>query len=175
LSKKKFTSGLESLFGDQHEQAFKEESPLIDVEETPEKKATKPRSTTRRSGGTATATAKRSSKNFTSDLETLFERVLNEAIEEKEEKTTQKKEIRQSAKKRRRRPVSGLDALIRRTGDMEYIEVNVPSKKRVTFVIDKKKLERLKRIAKAKRLYLKDIIGEVMSKFIEKQEEEGLA
>lgn len=170
MSKKKFTSGLESLFGDPHEQAFKEESPLIDVEETPKKQTSIPAED--RKGGAATAVAKRSSKDFTSDLETLFEEALVETIEGKEEKAIQKKEIQRAARKRRR-PLSGLDALIRKTGDMEYVEVNVPSKKRVTFVIDKTKLERLKTIAKAKKLYLKDIIGEVMSKFIEKQEQEG--
>ncbi len=172
MSKKKFTSGLESLFGDSSEEAFKEESPLIDVEETPRKRVAKTRNISS-SGTAATAVSKRSSKNFTSDLETLFERALSETIEEKVEKA-QKKEIRQTVKKRRR-PLSGLDALIRKTGDMEYVEVNVPNKKRVTFVIDKPKLERLKQIAKAKKLYLKDIIGEVMSKFIEKHERGEIA
>ena len=167
MSKKKFTSGLESLFGNPSEEAFQEDSPLIDVEEAPKKRVERSRS----SSSTGTAVAKRSSKNFTSDLETLFEEALNETVKEQKEQASQEEEVKKKAQKRRR-PLSGLDALIRRTGGMDYVEVNVPNKKRVTFVIDKPKLERLKGIAKAKKLYLKDIIGEVMSKFIEKHENE---
>jgi len=177
LSKKKFISGLESLFGNSSEDAFQEESPLIDIKEEekkPRKQKPKTPKSKATSGGGAVAIAKRSSKNFTSDLETLFEEALAETIEEKVEKANQKEELKKRAKKRRR-PLSGLDALIRRTEGMDYVEVNVPNKKRVTFVFDKVKLERLKMIAKSKKLYLKDIIGDVMSSFIEKceQEQEG--
>ncbi len=166
MSKKKFTSGLESLFGNSSEEAFQEDSPLMDVD-VPESPQRRVQNQTRGSGSGNTAVARKSSKNFTSDLETLFEEALAETIEEKQGKEEVNKNVR-----RRRRPLTGLDALIRRTGDMDHVEVNVPNKKRVTFVIDKPKLERLKKIAKHKKLYLKDIIGEVMSKFIEKHERE---
>ncbi|MFT5165624.1 MAG: hypothetical protein ACI8P3_000852 [Saprospiraceae bacterium] len=163
MSKKKFTSGLESLFGNSSEKAFQEGSPLIDVEESPVKRERS------RGSGSGQVAAKRSSKNFTSDLETLFEQALSETFEEQTEQANQQQQIKKRANKPRKR-LSGLDALIRNTGGMDYIEVNSPNKKRVTFVIDKPKLERLKEIARVKKLYLKDIIGEVMSKFIEKHE-----
>jgi len=169
LSKKKFTTGLESLFGNPSEKAFQEESPLIDVEETPQKQVEKQAKKAKVKDKAVAAARRAASKNFTSDLETLFEKALSETIEDKIDRANQKQEVRKQAKKRRR-PLSGLDALIRRTGDMDYIEVNVPNKKRVTFVFDKQKLERLKKIAKNKKLYLKDIIGDVMSSFIEKYE-----
>ena len=63
--------------------------------------------------------------------------------------------------------------MIRHTEDMEVVEVNVPTKKRVTFVFDKEKLAKLKEIAKMEKAYLKDIIGDVVSSFIEKYEEEN--
>jgi len=175
LSKKKFTTGLESLFGDSSEKAFQEESPFLDVaeEETPSKKRERKESTrssrSSRSSGAATAVAKRSNKNFTSDLESLFEQAMSETIEEKMEQANQKEEVKRKARKRRK-PLSGLDALIRRTDGLDYVEVNVPNKKRVTFVFDKEKLAQLKSIAKSKKIYLKDIIGDVMSSFIEKYE-----
>ena len=55
---------------------------------------------------------------------------------------------------------------------MEVVEVNVPTKKRVTFVFDKEKLAKLKEIARTEKAYLKDIIGDVVSRFIEKYEKE---
>ena len=159
MSKKKFTIGLESLFGTATEEAFQEDSPLLDKKKKEAKK-------------TEQSIKKRSSKDFTSDLDTLFEQALAETIEDKQEKA--KSEIQAPPKpiKRRLRRLSGLDALIRHTENMEVVEVNVPTKKRVTFVFDKQKLAKLKEIAKSENSYLKDIIGDVVSKFIEKYDKE---
>ena len=159
MSKKKFTVGLESLFGMATEEAFQEESPLLDKKKKETKKVVKD-------------VKKRSSKNFTSDLDTLFEQALAETIEEKQEKAKSGIQAPPNPRKRRLRRLSGLDALIRHTADMETVEVNVPTKKRVTFVFDKEKLAKLKEIAKEEKAYLKDIIGEVVTNFIEKYEKE---
>lgn len=70
--------------------------------------------------------------------------------------------------------MNGLDALIRQTVESSMMEVEPApalSKKRVTFVFDKQKLSRLKRIAKIERAYLKDIIGDLISEFIDDYEE----
>ena len=159
MSKKKFTVGLESLFGTATEEAFQEESPLLDKSKKGTKKVIQ-------------NTKKRSSKNFTSDLDTLFEQAFADTIEEKKELAKSKIQAPPKPRNRRLRRLSGLDALIRSTGDMEVVEVNVPTKKRVTFVFDKKKLAKLKEIAKSEKSYLKDIIGDVVSRFIEKYEKE---
>jgi hypothetical protein len=159
VSKKKFTIGLESLFGMATEEAFQEESPLLDKKKEEAKKTTQ-------------NIKKRSSKDFTSDLDTLFEQALAETIEEKQEKAKSKIQAPPKPAQRRLRRLSGLDALIRHTEDMEVVEVNVPTKKRVTFVFDKEKLAKLKEIAKSEKAYLKDIIGDVVSNFIEKYEKE---
>ena len=159
MSKKKFTVGLESLFGTATEEAFQEESPLLDQQKKEVRKV-------------SDSSKKRSSKDFTSDLDTLFEEALAETIEEKEEQAISKVQAPPKPRKRRLRRLSGLDALIRHTEDMDVVEVNVPTKKRVTFVFDKDKLAKLKQIAKSENAYLKDIIGDVVSNFIEKYEKE---
>lgn len=159
MSKKKFTVGLESLFGIATEEAFQEESPLLDKSKKESKQVTQ-------------STKKRSSKDFTSDLDTLFEQALAETIEEKQEQAKSKIQAPPKPRPRRLRRLSGLDALIRHTEDMEVVEVNVPTKKRVTFAFDKEKLAKLKEIARSEKAYLKDIIGDVVSNFIEKYEKE---
>lgn len=159
MSKKKFTVGLESLFGMATEEAFQEESPLLDKKEKEANKSSQ-------------SVKKRSSKDFTSDLDTLFEQALADTIEEKQKLAKSKIQAPPKPRKRRLRRLSGLDALIRHTEDMEVVEVNVPTKKRVTFVFDKEKLAKLKEIAKSEKAYLKDIIGDVVSNFIEKYEKE---
>jgi hypothetical protein len=161
VSKKKFTIGLESLFGMATEEAFQEESPLLDKTKKEVKKV-------------ASSIKKRSSKNFTSDLDTLFKQALSDTIEESEEKAKSSKQAQAPPQRRQRRlrRLSGLDALIRHTEDMEVVEVNVPTKKRVTFVVEKEKLAKLKDIAKEENAYLKDIINRVVSNFIDKYEKE---
>jgi hypothetical protein len=159
VSKKKFTVGLESLFGTAIEEAFQEESPLLDKTKKEVKKATP-------------VIKKRSSKNFTSDLDTLFEEALADTIEESQEKAKSHIQAPPKMRQKRLRRLSGLDALIRHTEDMEVVEVNVPTKKRVTFVVDKEKLAKLKDIAKEEKAYLKDIMNRVVSNFIEKYEKE---
>ena len=159
MSKKKFTVGLESLFGMATEEAFQEESPLLDKKKKETKKA-------------SPSIKKRTSKDFTSDLDTLFEEALAETIEERQDKAKSKIQAPPKPRRRRLRRLSGLDALIRHTEDMESVEVDVPTKKRVSFVFEKDKLAKLKEIAKMENAYLKDIIGEVVTNFIEKYEKE---
>lgn len=172
MSKKKFKVGLESLFGVTTEEAFQEESPLLDKK----KKEEKGKKKKEKEEKTIKNKKKRSSKNFTSDLDTLFQEALTDTINDSEvqtkSKTTKQPQALPPSRQRRLRRLSGLDALIRHTGDMETVEVNVPTKKRVTFVFEKDKLAKLKEIAKGEKAYLKDIIGRVVSNFIEKYEKQ---
>ncbi len=159
MSKKKFTIGLESLFGAAVEEAFQEESPLLDKQPKDEKKQS------------AAVKKKTSSKDFTADLDTLFEQALVETIEEENRKAKNSKQTFHSQMRQKRiRRLSGLDALIRHTKDMDEVEVDIPTKKRVTFVVEKDKLAKLKEIAKEENTYLKDILAKVVAGFIEKYE-----
>ena len=161
MSKKRFTDGLESLFGFSEGGDLAEESPLLadtEVRVITEPKAKKARG--------------RSSKNFTSDLDSLFEDTLEDVIEET--KTDyQQQSIKPDKKRKQRRPVSGLDALIRRTLEGGEAEISYDKRKRVTFVFEKSKVEKLKRIAKAQKVYLKDILGDIVQDYLQQYEKEG--
>ncbi len=160
MSKKKFKAGLESLFGNtEGEDQLPGIRPLL-VEE---KEKTKSK--------TATLSGKRprrrSSKNFTSDLEGLFHSALDKEYKEKVENNPTTKRDRR-VKKRSERPVIGIDALIRRTSseNKAELEVGTPMKKRVTFTLEKKKIEQLKSIAKSKKAYLKDVVDDIISQYL---------
>ncbi len=171
MSKKKFTDGLESLFGLALEDNLQEDSPLLvdtrtDKEDSNKETATKPKA--KKNGKKRT-----SGKNFTSDLESLFQAAVSDALDSKVKKQEVVEPPKPSQLKRlRRKPLTGIDALIRQTivdSRVDYDD-SMP-KKRVTFIYDKNKLARLKAIAKIEKSYLKDIIGKVVSEFIEEYEE----
>lgn len=167
MSKKRFTDGLESLFGlSAEKESLPEESPLL-AETDVEVKTSPPRKKKKKG---------RSSKNFTSDLDSLFEDVLQEKIEEKKEQVVAKKVNRTPIAKSKRkssRPVSGLDALIRRTLETGEAEINYEQRKRVTFVFEKNKIDKLKSIAKSQKMYMKDILKDIVEEYIEEFEKTG--
>ena len=117
-----------------------------------------------------------SRKNFTSDLDTLFETALNESLEQNVLKQTQELEAKTKASQHQipgKKPLTGLDTLIRKTANAAFKEDDKKMPvKRVTFVFDRKKLEKLKRIARREKAYLKDLIGNAVSEFIQEYEQE---
>lgn len=177
MAKKKFIDGLESLFGGPTVEEKFQDNPLLSdsepTETTPEKRAVdkkeeaKPRASRKRRAG----------KSFTSDLDSLFQEVLQETIEEKlGEKGRESLEVKvakpHQSTRRRRRPVMGLDVLIRHTSGLSKEELMTTSfQKRITFVYDKEKVAQLKGIAKEKKMYMKDIIGKAVSAWLKEYEE----
>ncbi|MCP3932948.1 MAG: hypothetical protein GY705_28080 [Bacteroidetes bacterium] len=162
MAKKKFTDGLESLFGDSGGSTFGTDSPLLaDTRKKDKRKSNKRK---KRSSG----------KDFTSDLDTLFQEALNESIDEEIDRRKQRKKTTSSelAKKRSRKPLSGLDALIRRTVEDSTMELQQSAIKRVTFAFDRGKFDKLKSIAKTEKAYLKDILGKIVSQYIDEYEKE---
>lgn len=164
MSKKKFKAGLESLFGDVGEDKLIGIQPLLDEEQPSEQKTkTSSRKNTKR----------KSRKNFSSNLEDLFHDALDKEYKDKVDKTSFSKGRDTIAKKRNERPVIGIDALIRRTTEEKqenlHVNINAPLKKRVTLTLEKNKLEKLKSIAKSKKAYLKDIVDEIISDFLNEQ------
>lgn len=159
MSKKKFKAGLESLFGDT---GGEDQLPGIRPLLVEEEQAKEGRKTAR-----GKRPKRRSSKNFTSDLEDLFHSALDREYEEKIDKSPATRRDT-SVKKRRERPVIGIDALIRRTSaeSRNDVSVSTPLKKRVTFTLEKKKIEQLKSIAKSKKAYLKDIVDDIISDYL---------
>lgn len=164
MSKKKFKAGLESLFG---EPAIAGMSPFL-VEEVAvkEKVPTKKEQPKPIVKKVKRVKKRSSSKNFTSDLETLFSSAIDkEQVQQKKQKSNRPN----LSKKKSDKPIIGLDALIRKTseGSYEAKYASTPLKKRLTITMERKKLEELKSIARQKKAYLRDIIDELVSGYLD--------
>jgi hypothetical protein len=162
VSKKKFLDGLESLFGHASDDNLSEDSPLLSKEKP--KGRSKVKVTRRRRKGA-------SSKNFTSDLDSLFEDALQETMQEHAHKITKGLDAHTlSTKKRNRKPLSGLDALIRNTSDVNFEHELQESIRRVSFAFDAKKYKKLKNIAKEEKAYIKDILSRIITDYLKNHE-----
>jgi len=145
-----------------------ENSPLLERTEREKKPAAKT-TKTKKKAVKVRAKRSKSSKSFTSDLDSLFESVLSDNIREKKYDETATSRTNKASTKRS--PVVGLDALIQRTTDGNFDYTS--TKKRVTFIFEKNKLDKLKRIAKLQKVFLKDIIGTIVGKHIAKYDDDG--
>lgn len=163
MAKKRFTDGLETLFGaSELEKDFEDKSPLLTKEQTKsDSKPTQKKKSSKRKSG----------KSFTSDLDSLFSNVV---YQKKESKPQKAKISKPEVENEKPNTIFGLDALIRKTSDLKPEEIQVVStKKRVTFIYDKEKLELLKKIARHKNAYMKDIIGDAVNKWIKEYEDKN--
>ena len=145
MSKKKFSEGLDDLF---------KETPATEeawehVSDTPARE--------RKAG----------SKNFMHDLDELFHEALDEPGSASAELAgTPSTKSKSTAATRS--TVTGLDALIRQTIDVREIQSDEASgKKRLTVAIDKEKVRQIKAIARLENAYLKDLMAEVIEKYIQ--------
>jgi hypothetical protein len=163
VSKKRFTDGMDSIFGAAEDETLQEDSPLLSSEKAASLK--KQKESRKRSSG----------KDFSEDLQAFLQDAFDESLEqqlkEKEEQPTTAPNT--SVKKRRRRPAGdGLDALIRSTVNPEPMPRKPAPVKRVTLTIDPQKLEKLKHIARSRRAYLKDVIDEIVADYLSRYERE---
>lgn len=183
MSKKKFKKGLESLFGDWGGEPI--DDVVLELENTEDYQSEPERS---KPHGTKDANKRANAgKNFTMDLDSLFQETVQESIEEqfelkkvkekdkkknKSQKVELKPKVKPEKKKRKVIPRSGgIDSLIRSTVEGSIMQIESTSnKKRVSFVFDKEKLKKLKTIAKVKKSYLKDVIDEVVAEYLAKYE-----
>jgi hypothetical protein len=151
LSKKRFKEGLESLFGDTDTGGtFQRENALLKSGEERKKQEGKK------------SDRKRSIGAFTE----LFKEKVTEKIIEKVEESREKEE---------KKPLAGLDALIRKTLDKSTVEVSKPARgqRRVTFVVDEALLEKLRAIAQMEKKYLRELVSGAVQEFIENYESES--
>lgn len=144
---------MDSLFEAMDEEAAQEEQPL---------------------SASAPAEQKRSSgKNFSSDLQSFLQEAFDESLEQQlaERKASKKQQLPKNTqvKKRSRRPMGGLDSLIRSTVDLEP-EESAPKRnvRRVTLTFDPEKLDKLKTIARHQRTYLRDVIDQIVADYLER-------
>jgi hypothetical protein len=156
MSKKKFTDGLESLFNVSDEEAVDHyggvnmhtEQTTYAMDETIVE-AIKP---------------KRTGKDFSANLGSAMQDAF---VTSEDAFLTQEENINLSeiSKKASRKPLTGLDALLRRTIDSS--ELDNETKRRVVLIIESGKFEKLKEIAKEESLFLKDIIERSVSFFLD--------
>lgn len=159
VSKKKFTDGLEWLFGEEAKDTLSTSSPLL--EETDSKKASDDAPQQRAN--------KSSSKNFADDLDIFFREAIREGRSSSENKSSLPKLAKKAPGKTKKR-AGGLDALIYQTLENAELEINYGARKRVSFVLEKDKLDALKELAKNQKTYLKDILRKLVVEYLESAE-----
>lgn len=168
MSKKRFSSGLDSLFDSPHDEhgfgetatAEKAPPPSVSELEAEVKAVVMKRTTT---------------KNFTSDLDSLFNEAFTEVLEEKVDKLRRSSGLDdpfESSRNTYKKPLSGLDALIRSTVDTSLMGLEHAPIKRFTIMFENKKIEKLKNIAKQERAFVKDLVGDVLTEFINNYEKQ---
>ena len=146
MAKKRFTKGLDSLFADAQEQGQQ-------VSLFPEERST---------GTNKRDEEKKSSKGFTSQLDAF----LSEAFEAEATKVEGKAE-----EKKPKRRLAGLDLLIRQTTEgAQQARTKLSDKRRLTLAFDKVQLNELKRIAEEEGLYLKDLIGQLIERYLRERD-----
>jgi hypothetical protein len=165
VSKKKFSSGLDSLFDSQDDiqDAVVEATPSVFEEQNANV----------RIGSSSVVTRRASSKNFTSDLDSLFSEAFTDAVEEKVEKLRRASGIDDPFEDNRRaykQPLSGLDALIRSTIDTSLAGYEHAAVKRLTIFFENYKIDKLKSIAKSERSFVKDLVNGVLTEYINEYE-----
>jgi hypothetical protein len=169
VSKKKFSSGLDSLFDTPNDAVTFSEPSFSDtpsVEEASETVQVVSPIIARRA----------SSKNFTSDLDSLFQEAFTQSVEQKVEKIRRSAGIEDPFEQEARsfkQPLSGLDALIRSTVDTSLAGLEHAPVKRLTIMFENQKIEKLKSIAKQERAFVKDIVSGVLTEFINDYEKKN--
>ena len=182
MSKKRFTSGLDSVFSAeaQYEPNIDESPWLVETSATAAAVADEPKARPESKAGAKRGAARRPGKSFTSDLDSLFAVA---SVERPRESAPAAEEVNARVRNRPRRRVSaftGLDGLIRDTTDGKALEQqaraeaeNTAVRKRVTFTYDRDRFARLKSIARAEGAYLKDIISGLLNDYINSHERGG--
>lgn len=165
MSKKRFTDGLESLFGTDTKS---DNERLLIVEDKTSGR------TTAKAEPKPSKKKRKSRKSFTSDLDTLFDDVMT-AIEELPDEETPKAAPGKKARTARPKPSqrvapTGLDALIRRTVESTAENTSGRDRKRLTLTLNRAEVAKLKRIARHQKSYMRDIVGELVNDYIKRYE-----
>ena len=162
MAKKRFTEGMESLFGG-GEGYEREKLTLFPPEETV-------------AAGAQSDDHRKSNKGFAASLDAFlaeaFESLDRESAEDGETAAEAETTARTQSRPRGRRPGSGLDLLIRQTSEQSQFVPQQHDTRRVTLIFNKEHLEKLKTIARRRNTYLKDVIGEIVDRYLRRYESE---
>lgn len=106
-------------------------------------------------------------KSFSNDLESFFQESVGEMQSlASAELSHMKKQI--DSRQKSKAPV-GIEALLQRTLQGQEKEELSLQTARLTLVLDKEKVERLKLIARQEQLALKDLVGELLERYIQEK------
>jgi hypothetical protein len=159
MSKKKFNDGLESVFIiDKAERAGVGSSFLMgDNSHEVEVKAVEKRTNNH--------------KNFLSDLDSLLQEALHDNINDFNRGMSSSSSAVSTGKSKSNNPTearsyAGLDSLIRQTVDLKNFEQDELGKKRISFSVDRSKLDQLKSIARLEKAFLKDVLSKLIDEYI---------
>lgn len=148
MAKKKFTEGLESLF--------------IEAVEPSSGRTGKKASD---QGKPSSKEGKEGQGRYGSDLESFLSDAFEDAFEEKLGQGPKDKR-----RKKTRKPLSGLDILIRNTVEpSQQIEIEDLTPKRITLTLDDEHLAQLREMARKRKTYLKEMIKEIVADYLEKR------
>ena len=111
-----------------------------------------------------------SGKDFSSDLHSFLQDAFEESFEEQVSRESSASITPPEVKKRRRKPLSGLDSLIRNTLEPSSMRIDPNSTRRLVVNFKEEQLQKLKSIARKEKTYLKEIINEIVEDFIREYE-----
>jgi hypothetical protein len=155
MSKKKFTSGMDDIFAGSSQQSAEREVMTNDYQSAP------------------TMERKAGSKRFVTTLDSLLAEISDDPFFSEPQNQSQARpgKSKTSQNSGYRAPVTGLDALIRQTLlpiDGGTGEMDDETKRRISVIVDKSKLDRLKTIARMEGAFMKDIISDLIETYVHK-------
>lgn len=113
-----------------------------------------------------------SSKDFTDDLQSFLQEAFQESFEKQMAQESKPLPSDLEIKKRSKKPVGGLDALIRNTIEPEKVEFKGNSIKQLTLTFDEEKIKKLKKIARTEKKYLRKVINDIVEEYIKQYEQQ---
>jgi hypothetical protein len=165
MSKKKFTAGMESLFKDTPDEFVEVDQNRLSEEEDKKKK---PKKANVKEDGKR----KSSGKDFTDDLQAFLKEAFQESFEQQmSQERKAKRSLDLNIQKRSKKPVGGLDALIRSTVEPQKVEFRGNAIKQLTLTFDEEKIQKLKKIARTEKKYLRKVINDIVEEYIREYEE----
>ena len=158
-NKKSFTDGLEMLFNQTLNDNLKDKPSVLEVKRSKSRKQSKSKT----KGATASNRGrKRSRKSFSTNLEVFF----RENPESNTENTGLTEPKGNTSEENKGRQTIGVDVLIHRTTQASKEEPVKTNTRRVTFVLDKSKIEELKILARSQNKYMKTIISDLIEQYL---------
>jgi hypothetical protein len=113
---------------------------------------------------------KKSSKGFTAKLDAFLAEAFEAADDQEKQEKAAIKKVKKSLPKKPRR-LTGLDLLIRQTTDKPpQKRLNLAEKRRLTLAFDKAQLAQLKEIAEKEGVFLKDLINQLIERYLKERD-----